>query len=432
MVNSGPYDGLSSREAWEKIADDMEHRGIGQRRTNYRLRDWLISRQRYWGTPIPIVYCDACGIVPVSEDQLPVLLPDDVDFRPTGESPLRFHEAFRKTTCPQCGSPAERETDTMDTFVDSSWYQYRYLSPHGDQEPFDPEDGREWLPVDQYTGGPEHAVMHLLYTRFWTKAMRDMGLLDFDEPLLRLYHQGIILGPDGMRMSKSRRNVVTPDALVAEHGADAMRTFLLFIGPWDQGGPWNPQGFEGVVRFLNRLWTVATTPPNGSPVADPESERALTRITHQTIRRVGEDLGSFAFNTAVAALMEFVNALMRARERGAAGSPAWNEAVKSLVLMSAPIVPHQAEELWQQLGRPYSVHQQPWPQWNAELAAEATTEIVIQVNGKLRDRLQLPVGLSEADLRGRALASPKIQALLNGGEPRKVIVVPNKLVNVVV
>jgi leucyl-tRNA synthetase len=472
MVNSRNYDDLPSSEAWGQIADEMEARGIGERRTNYRLRDWLISRQRYWGTPIPIVYCDACGIVPVPEDQLPVLLPEDVDFRPTGESPLRFHEGFLRTQCPRCGGPAERETDTMDTFVDSSWYQYRYLSPHDDQHPFDPEKGREWLPVDQYTGGPEHAVMHLLYTRFWTKAMRDLGLVGFDEPIRRLYHQGIILGPDGMRMSKSRGNVVLPDSLVQDYGADAFRTFLLFIGPWDQGGPWNPKGSEGVVRFLNRVWTVLTTdltpgpspstadgegravrlPPPPSMVDgersksgltpglssagarggfDAAGERALRRITHQTIRKVGEDLGGFAYNTAVAALMELVNALMRVRERGAAGSPAWNEAIEALVLMLAPMAPHLSEELWERLGRPYSVHQQPWPQWDPDLAAEETVEIVIQVNGKLRDRLLLPVGLDEEELRRHALASGKVQAAVGAREPRKVIVVPNKLVNVV-
>jgi leucyl-tRNA synthetase len=388
----------------------------------------------------------------VPEDQLPVLLPEDVDFRPTGESPLRFHEGFLKTTCPRCGGPAERETDTMDTFVDSSWYQYRYLSPHDDQHPFDPEQGQEWLPVDQYIGGPEHAVMHLLYARFWTKAMRDMGLVWFDEPMKRLFHQGIILGPDGMRMSKSRRNVVTPDSLVEEHGADAARAFLLFIGPWEEGGPWNPRGLEGVVRFLNRVWTVVTTPDARRQASDaskdvpdardtgvwhlatdvsPESQRALRRVTHQTVRKVGEDLGTFAYNTAVAALMEFVNTLMRAREQGAPGSPAWSEAVEALVLMLAPIAPHLSEELWERLGRPYSVHRQPWPQWSGDLAAEETVEIVIQVNGKLRDRLQLPVGLSEDDLRTHALASAKVQAAVGTREPRKVIVVPNKLVNVV-
>jgi leucyl-tRNA synthetase len=459
MVNSGRYDGLPSREAWDQIAGDMESRGIGERRTNYRLRDWLISRQRYWGTPIPIVYCDACGTVPLPEDQLPVILPEDVDFRPTGESPLRFHEGFRYTRCPRCGGPAERETDTMDTFVDSSWYQYRYLSPHDDQAPFDPAEGREWLPVDQYTGGPEHAVMHLLYVRFWTKAMRDLGLVSFDEPIRRLFHQGIILGPDGQRMSKSRGNVVLPDSLVRQYGTDAVRAFLLFIGPWEEGGPWNPHGVEGVVRFLNRAWVVATTPadlsPGPSPTrggeiepgsassppsprrggaggeVPPDPERALRRITHQTIRKVGQDLDSFAFNTAVAALMEFVNALMRVRERGVPGTPAWNEAVEALTLMLAPIAPHMAEELWARPGRPESVHQQPWPRWDPELAAEETIEIVFQVNGKLRDRLQLPAGLSEEDLRAQALASPKVQAHLGGREPKKVIVVPNRLVNVV-
>jgi leucyl-tRNA synthetase len=458
MVNSGPYDGLTSEEGWERIAADLEVRGIGKRTVNYRLRDWLISRQRYWGTPIPILYCEACGTVPVPEDQLPVTLPEDVDFRPTGESPLRFHEGFRKTTCPRCGGPAERETDTMDTFVDSSWYQYRYLSPHDDRHMFDPAQAH-WLPVDQYTGGPEHAVMHLLYTRFFTKAMRDLGLVNFDEPMLRLFHQGIILGPDGRRMSKSRGNVVLPDALVEQAGADAVRLFLMFIGPWDQGGPWNPRGFDGIVRFLNRVWTVAlgpTPPPAPSPrrggerepaVTDPlsaagrgqgegwstpEEIRALRRLTHQTIRRVTEDIDRFAFNTQVAALMEFVNGLMKARETGVAGTDAWQEAIETLALLLAPSAPHLAEELWERLGRSYSVHLQPWPAWDPDLASDESVEVVIQVNGKVRDRLNLSPGLSRADLEARALAVEKVQSALAGKPPRKVIVVPDKLVNVVV
>jgi leucyl-tRNA synthetase len=461
MVNSGPYDGLTSEEGWQRIADDLEAKGTGKRAVNYRLRDWLISRQRYWGTPIPIIHCAACGTVPVPEEQLPVTLPEDVDFRPTGESPLRFHDGFRKTQCPRCGGPAERETDTMDTFVDSSWYQYRYLSPHDDRRMFDPAKVH-WLPVDEYTGGPEHAVMHLLYTRFFTKAMRDLGLVSFDEPMTRLFHQGIILGPDGRRMSKSKGNVVLPDTLVKQAGADAVRLFLMFIGPWDQGGPWNPRGFDGIVRFLNRVWTVAALPlrapgsalrveenggayaeqgagaaPRGAGSAEPgaaseASTRALRRLTHQTIRKVTEDFDRYAFNTQVAALMEFVNGLMKARETPVAGTPAWDEAIETLALLLAPSAPHIAEELWERLGRPYSVHLQPWPTWDPELASDDTVEVVIQVNGKLRERLNLAPGLSREELEAQALATEKVQSALAGKPPRKVIVVPDKLVNVVV
>jgi leucyl-tRNA synthetase len=436
MVNSGPYDGLASEEGWLRIAEALEAKGIGRRAVNYRIRDWLISRQRYWGTPIPIVHCPGCGTVPVPEEQLPVTLPEDVDFRPTGESPLRFHDGFRKTTCPRCGGPAERETDTMDTFVDSSWYQYRYLSPHDDRHMFDPAQAH-WLPVDQYTGGPEHAVMHLLYTRFFTKAMRDLGLVTFDEPMLRLFHQGIILGPDGRRMSKSRGNVVLPDALVEQAGADAVRLFLMFIGPWDQGGPWNPRGFDGIVRFLNRVWTVAAGDGgmggrSDGALASEADARALRRLTHQTIRKVSEDIERFAFNTQVAALMEFVNGLMKARETALVGTPAWEEAIETLALLLAPSAPHLAEELWERLGRPYSVHLQPWPTWDTDLAADETVEVVIQVNGKVRDRLSLPPGLSREQLEARALATEKVQSALAGKPARKVIVVPDKLVNVVV
>jgi leucyl-tRNA synthetase len=439
MVHSGPYDGLPSGEGWQRIADELEARGIGERKVQYRLRDWLISRQRYWGTPIPIVYCPACGTVPVPEDQLPVLLPEDVDFRPTGESPLRFHEGFLRTTCPGCGGPAERETDTMDTFVDSSWYQYRYLSPHDSQHPFDPEQGRIWLPVDQYTGGPEHAVMHLLYTRFWTKVMRDMGLVEFDEPMLRLYHQGIILGADGKRISKSRGNAVLPDAMVAEHGADAVRLFLMFIGPWDQGGPWNPQGFEGIPRFLNRVWGIVAEDESQPPAASgPEpappraAEQALRQAGHRTLKKVTEDLDRFAFNTAIAALMEYVNVLSKARGTGVAGTPAWDEARRLLTLMLAPLAPHIAEEMWERLGEPYSVHQQPWPEWDPELAAVATVEMVVQVNGKVRDHLTLPAGTATTEAERLALASPRVQAAMDGKSVRKVIVVPDRLVNVVI
>ncbi|MBA3469145.1 MAG: leucine--tRNA ligase, partial [Herpetosiphonaceae bacterium] len=309
-VNSGFIDGLPSAEAKERVIDWLEAEGIGKRTINYRLRDWLVSRQRYWGTPIPMVTCEQCGIVPLPYEQLPLLVPDDVDFKPTGESPLKLHPTWRFTTCPACGGPAERDTDTMDTFVDSAWYQCRYLTPQENNAPFDREIAQEWLPVDHYTGGREHAVMHLLYTRFWWKLMRDMGLVEADEPMRQLRNQGVILGEDGNKMSKSKGNVVDPDMLVAKYGADAVRTFLMFIGPWEQGGPWNSKGIEGPARFLDRVWRLAMDQP--SSTAAPGDEVAVRRLTQRTIKKVGEDLARYSFNTAIAALMEYVNELMKA------------------------------------------------------------------------------------------------------------------------
>ena len=296
VINSGFLDGLGVKEAKDRMVLWLEEQGAGRGAVTYRLRDWLISRQRYWGTPIPIIYCDSCGTVPVPEEDLPVLLPEDAEFTPTGESPLKLHEDFRNTTCPRCGGPATRETDTMDTFVDSSWYQYRYLSPHYDEGPFDPERGERWLPVDQYTGGIEHATMHLLYTRFWTKVMRDLGLVDFDEPMVRLFNQGIILGEDAEKMSKSRGNVVNPQDFVDRYGSDALRCFLMFIGPWNQGGPWDGRGIEGVARFLRRAHSLVAE-GDSSGTADPTE---LDRRTARLIKKVTEDLRLFRFNTGLA------------------------------------------------------------------------------------------------------------------------------------
>ncbi len=432
MINSGPFTGTPGEEAVKRVTEWLEEQGIGKFTVNYRLHDWLISRQRYWGAPIPIIYCKKCGIVPVPEEDLPVLLPDDVDFTPTGESPLKLHEGFRYTTCPKCGGPAERETDTMDTFMCSSWYHYRYLSPDYDEGPFDPEVGRYWLPVDQYTGGVEHAVMHLLYTRFFTKVMRDMGLVDFDEPMLRLFNQGIILGPDGYRMSKSRGNVINPDDVVAQYGADTVRAYLMFIGPWEEGGPWNSQGIEGVWRFLNRVWKVVLEPkPEVEGQATEEGITELRRKTHQTIKKVTEDMEAFAFNTMIAALMEFNNYLIKAKETPVVHTEAWEEAIEALLLMLAPPCPHIAEELWTRTGRPYSVHQQSWPTWSEELAAEEVFTLVVQVNGKLRDRLEVPVDITEEEAKELALASDGAQRHLKGLEVKKVIYVPGRVVNIV-
>ena len=432
MIHSGPFSGTPGEEAVRKVTAWLEEQGKGRFAVNYRLRDWLISRQRYWGAPIPIVYCPACGIVPVPEKDLPVLLPEDVDFLPTGESPLKFHQGFRNTTCPQCGGPAERETDTMDTFVCSSWYQYRYLSPHYEGGPWDPEVGRYWLPVDQYTGGIEHANMHLIYTRFFTKVLRDMGLVWFDEPMPRLFNQGTILGEDGEKMSKSRGNVVAPDDLVARYGADTVRCFLMFIGPWEEGGPWSSQGIEGIHRFLNRVWTIVVEEPGQKERPAEMSAEDLRRLTHRTVKVVTADIEAFHFNTMIARLMEMVNALMKVRDTPLRESAAWDEAVDALVRMLAPLAPHIAEELWARLGRPYSVHEQPWPAYEEALAALEEVEIAVQVNGKVRAQLRLPAGLAEEEVRERALALEKVQPYLAGQEVVRVIVVPGRLVNMVV
>lgn len=430
MVNSGQFDGLPNEEGKRAIVDYVESRGWGRRTITYRLRDWLISRQRYWGTPIPIVHCPQDGIVPVPEEQLPVLLPADAEFKPTGESPLARHEGFVNTSCPRCGGPARRETDTMDTFMDSNWYFIRYLSPDYSEGPVDSALARAWLPVDQYTGGAEHAVMHLLYARFFWKVIRDMGLVQGDEPFLRLFNQGQILGPDGQRMSKSRGNVVAPDEQVARYGADAFRCYLMFIGPWDEGGPFGTKGIAGVERWLNRVWNTVLARPK--LVDDPQGARGLRRLTHQTIRRVSEDLEAFRFNTAIAALMELTNGLSRAREGGPVDAGAWQEAVESLLLMLAPLAPHIAEELWERIGRPYSVHTQSWPAWDPDLAREEEITLVVQVNGKVRDRIQVAAGIDEEEAKRVALESAQVRRHLEGQQIRRVIYVPGKLVNIVV
>jgi leucyl-tRNA synthetase len=422
----------------------LERRGIGRGAVTYRLHDWLISRQRYWGCPIPMITCPRCGIVPVAYEDLPVELPEDVEFMPTGESPLKFHEEFRYVKCPQCHEDAERETDTMDTFMCSSWYQYAYMDPgwkedeplSADDMPYNPQEGNYWLPVDQYTGGIEHATMHLLYTRFFTKAMRDMGVVDFDEPMQRLFNQGIILGEDREKMSKSRGNVIAPDDLVQEYGADTVRGYLMFGFRWDQGGPWDSKGILGVERFLERVWDLVVNAPasgNGSELAEAQV-RDLQRKQHQAIRRVTRDIADFSFNTMVAGLMEYSNALNAARNAapGLANHPAWREAVRTLVLLLAPGFPHIAEEMWARLGQSYSVHQQPWPQWDEALAKEDTVEIAIQVNGKIRDKMEVPVDIEAEAAKTQALAAEGIQRYIDGKEPVKVIYVPGRLVNIVV
>jgi leucyl-tRNA synthetase len=434
LVDSGPMTGKRVPEQLPEIIHWLEETGRGKAEVTYRLRDWLISRQRYWGTPIPVIYCDDCGMVPVPEDQLPVELPLDAEFTPTGQSPLVTHEEFLNTTCPRCGGAARRETDTMDTFVDSSWYWFRYTSPREEDGPFDPETAERWTPVDLYCGGIEHAILHLLYARFFTKVIRDLGLIEQGEPFLRLRNQGMILAEEGTKMSKSRGTQIAPDELVAQHGADALRLHLMYLGPWDQGGPWNSRGIAGMERFIRRAYGLVTETgdePFDQPLSEPETA-PLRRLRAKTIRRVTTDLDEFQFNTMVAALIEYVNELMKLRETALIHTPEWREALETLVLLMAPSTPYVAEELWQRLGMPYSVHHQSWPEFELALTQDDAVEVVVQVNGKVRDRLLLPVGLPEDDARARVLAQPRIAEAIAGREPRKVIYVPGRLINIVV
>ena len=430
MVNSGQLTGTNADDAIKKTIAYLEEHKMGSATVGYRLRDWLISRQRYWGAPIPMVYCKTCGVQPVPEDQLPVLLPDDIEWEPTGESPLKLHATWKHTTCPNCGEAAIRDTDTMDTFMCSSWYFLRYLSPHYDKAPWDPKEYDYWMPVDVYTGGAEHAVLHLMYVRFFWKALRDMGIVEGNEPILKLRNQGQILGPDGQRMSKSRGNVVDPDEQVAAYGADTVRAYLMFGYRWSEGGPWSDGNIQGVVRWLFRVWSMFTEPAKNGK-APAETLGGLRRKAHQTIQSVSRDLEAFEFNTVVSALMELSNLMLEAKEAGAQGSPEWDEAQDILLRLMAPVAPHMAEELWARAGKPYSIHQQPWPQADDQAAREDQITLVVQVNGKLRDRISVPAGISDEDAKQRALASEAVQKQLDGKHPQQVIVVKGKLVNIV-
>jgi len=429
MVNSGPLSGTPEENTMEAAIAYIEKLGVGRGAVTYRLHDWLISRQRYWGAPIPIIYCPHCGTLPVPEDQLPVLLPDDVEWLPTGESPLKLHPTWRFTTCPVCGGPAERETDTMDTFMCSSWYFMRYLSPDFDTYPFDPRKYRDWMPVNTYTGGSEHATMHLMYVRFFHKACRDCGITSGKEPMVQLRNQGMVLGEDGEKMSKSRGNVIAPDDLVSRYGADTVRSYLTFFSRWEVGGPWNSSGIEGNSRWLRRVWAMLLEP--AETTASPETLRALLRKTHQVLRAISYDYENFEFNTIVSSLMELLNEMARAKNAGAWGSPEWNECADIYLRMLAPLCPHISEELWERLGKPYSIHTQAWPAVNEEAARDEEITLVVQVNGKLRDRILVAPGISDADAQAKALASEAVRAALEGRPVRKVIIVPGRLVNIV-
>ena len=441
MINSGPFNGTPATNdkgmknpAIKAVVEYLEQKGIGKRDVNYRYRDWLISRQRYWGAPIPMVYCEQHGWNPVSEDELPVLLPDDIEWRPTGESPLKFHPTWKDTTCPVCGEYAVRETDTMDTFMCSSWYHLRYLSPNYDQGPFDEAEYNYWMPVDTYTGGSEHANMHLLYFRFFHKALRDMGITEGGEPVMQLRNQGMVLAEDHSKMSKSKGNVVAPDVLVNKYGADTVRAYLMFFARWQQGGPWDSNGIEGTARWIRRIWTLYTDKaPVGAEPPQSEVLKNLRRKVHQTLRKVGNDFENFEFNTVVSSLMELMNEMYKAREAGAAGSPEWDETLDIYLRMLAPVAPHIAEELWtNHLGKPYSIHQQAWPQVDERAAKEDSIELPVQINGKVRDRITVPAEASEDAIKAAALASETVKKHLEGKAPKKVIVANKRLVSIVI
>jgi len=445
LVHSGAFNGLSNIAAMEKIAEDMEKKGIGRRAAAFRLRDWLISRQRYWGAPIPIIYCQGCGIVPVPEKDLPVLLPEAVRFKPTGESPLKEAKEFVETRCPRCKGPARREFDTMDTFVDSSWYFLRYLSPKDDQRPFDSAIANRWLPVDQYVGGVEHAILHLLYSRFIVKVLHDLGSVDFDEPFARLFTQGMII-KDGMKMSKSKGNVVSPDELIEQYGADTVRLYTLFIGPPEKDAEWNDRGVEGAFRFLNRIWRLYSllvkravwSASVSSATGGSGEEVVLRRKLHQTLKKITEDMeGSFHFNTAIASIMELVNDLYRAlgeEERVLTESEKnlFRTSFETLVLLLAPFVPHLAEELWSSLGKKGSIFRAPWPSYDPSAIRTTEVTLVIQVNGKVRAKLTVETDITETSLKEKILREESVKKWLDGKAVKQWVIVPQKLVNLVV
>ena len=424
LVNSGEFDGLDTKTGLERICDSLEQKGQGRRAVKYRLRDWLISRQRYWGCPIPIIYCPDDGMVPVPKDQLPVVLPKE--YKPLPEVP-----EFYRATCPKCGrEDARRETDTMDTFVDSSWYFLRYASPHETTRPFDPELVNHWMPVDQYTGGVEHAILHLLYSRFFIKVLHDAGMVDASEPFTRLFNQGMVKR-FGQVMSKSAGNGVSPDELVAQQGADAGRVYEMFIGPPEEDVEWTDAGLNGVARFLQRVWRLVVEPGSIVVEGGGADGQLLARKVAQTVKKVTDDYDGLRFNTAVAYLMELANAMQDYLRDAGRRDSEWDAAVQTLVKLLNPIAPHVSEEMWERLDGQGMLADAAWPVYDAAAAAEPEVVVVVQVAGKLRARLTMPAGSSEEKVLKAALAEPKVKAALNGSKPSKVIFVPDRLINLV-
>jgi len=420
LVNSGEFDGLTTDEAKEKIVEKLASMGLGEKKVNFRLRDWLVSRQRYWGAPIPVVYCEECGIVPVPESQLPVELPYDVEFAPDGKSPLAKSEAFVNTTCPHCGKPAKRETDTLDTFVCSSWYYLRYPDNKNTEAPFNPELINKMLPVDKYVGGPEHACMHLLYARFITKALRDMGYLNFDEPFTSLTHQGLILGPDGLKMSKSKGNTISPDDYIKEYGADVFRMYLMFGFAYTEGGAWSDDGIKSVNRFVERIERIIDTAreaiskgENNKTTMD-KAEKELNYWRHNTIKSVTDDTDKLQFNTAIARMMEFINALSKYTQEKEMNLDFLKDVVSDYLRLLAPFAPHFSEEQWSLLGNSYSIFNEAWPKFDPKALVKDEVEIAIQVNGKIKNKIMVSSDLDEEGIKAAALADEKIIASTEG------------------
>lgn len=439
LVNSEEFTGMTSEEARVKIVEKLKAEGKAEFKVNYRMRDWLVSRQRYWGAPIPIIHCERCGIVPVPEEDLPVLLPYDVEFEPTGESPLKKHAGFMNVTCPKCGGPALRDPDTLDTFVDSSWYYLRYPDNKNDKEPFNKEWINKMLPVDKYVGGAEHATMHLLYSRFITKVLRDLGYLNFDEPFLSLVHQGTILGPDGSRMSKSRGNVISPDDYIKQYGSDVFRLYLMFGFSYSEGGPWSDEGIRAIARFVNRVerfiekFIETRQNPGKTKEEMEDAEKELNYVRHYTIKHVTLDADKFEFNTAIARIMELVNALYKyENEVEVKNMKFYEDVVRDFVKILAPFAPHFSEEMWERLGYEYSVFNQKWPEWDEKALERNMIEIAIQVNGKVRSKAQVPSNATDEKLKQIALSDERVKSYLDGKEIKKVIIVKNRLVNIVV
>jgi len=435
MINSGQFNGTRSEPGIDQVIEYLEQNGVGERRINYKLRDWLISRQRYWGAPIPIIYCPDCGEVPVPEKDLPVLLPDEVEFKGAGESPLMTNPDFFNTTCPKCGSPAKREVDTMDTFVCSSWYFLRFPNPDIDTAAFDKEIIKKWLPVDQYVGGAEHAVMHLLYARFFTKALYDLKLIDFDEPFTRLIHQGVI-SKDGGKMSKSIGNVVSPDEFIDEYGSDTFRMYMMFMGNYSDGGDWSDEGITGIFRFLNRVWRLVENldenPPSGN---EDKQSKEIERIRHYTIKMVTTDLERFHFNTAISRIMELVNAMylyIQDVKPDQQNKKTLEDARETVILLLAPFAPHFAEELWEKIGKSYSIFNQNWPSYDESKTQKKMIPIVVQVNGKVRSSIECEMDTPDNEVLDKAFLDEKVKKYVDGKTVIKKIVVKNRLVNLVV